>query len=183
MSNISVFILTDNLYGYYIHGLSPHGTTDVNLKDLIMNLERESTQMSGKRGLQAKSEEQTFIMQISKSFYALYNKAVRKYQVRRVDQSLGFYHMTSFFFLFLKSQQQSPTPGQTDETRAVALMQAYQNLNELLCTFITHSLPGHHYIIRERTFLEKVFNYEFQNRNRNLLEDPEREQSILFVGK
>ena len=40
VSNISVFMLADNLYGYYIHGRSPHGTTDVNMRDMVLNLER-----------------------------------------------------------------------------------------------------------------------------------------------
>ena len=82
VTNISVFILTDNLYGYYIHGLSPHGATDVNMKDMLMNLERESNRMSGTRGLEAKSKEQTFIMKLSRKFRQQYGALVQTYQVR-----------------------------------------------------------------------------------------------------
>jgi meckelin len=81
VSNISVFILTYNLYGYYIHGRSPHGTTDVNMKDMIMNLERESKQMSGTRGLQPKSDEQTFIIKSDRSFRKQYDYLLGSYQV------------------------------------------------------------------------------------------------------
>ena len=83
VSNISVFILTDNLYGYYIHGRSPHGTTDVNMREMILNLEREAKQMSGTRGLEAKSDEQTFIMRIDQTFRLQYELLLRNYQVRR----------------------------------------------------------------------------------------------------
>lgn len=81
VSNISVFILADNLYGYYIHGLSPHGTTDVNMKDMIMNLERESKKMSGTRGLEAKSNEQTFIVRIDRRLRMEYERLLFTYQV------------------------------------------------------------------------------------------------------
>ncbi|CAF3346369.1 unnamed protein product [Rotaria socialis] len=157
VSNISVFIFTDNLYGYYIHGLSPHGTTDVNIKDMIMNLERESNQLSGKRGLQTKSEEQTFIVQISRNFRKVYNEACNRYHIQR-------------------SRQNENVMG---EKQAESLMAAYQNLNGILCAFINHSLPGHEYTIRERTFQEKVLNYEFLNRNP--YQTLESEQSLFFV--
>jgi len=83
VSNISVFILDQNCHGYYIHGRSPHGTTDVNMKDMIMNLERESRLMSGKRGLQANSKEQIFIMKINREFRIQYELLFRKYYVRK----------------------------------------------------------------------------------------------------
>ncbi|CAF1123716.1 unnamed protein product [Rotaria magnacalcarata] len=157
VSNISVFIFTDNLYGYYIHGLSPHGTTDVNIKDMTMNLERESNQLSGKRGLQAKSDEQTFIVQISRNFRGVYTEARNRYHIQR-------------------SRQKENAMG---EKQAENLMAAYQNLNGILCAFINHSLRGHEYTIRERTFQERVLNYEFLNRNP--YQTLESEQSIFFV--
>ncbi len=93
VSNISVFILIDNLYGYYIHGRSPHGTTDVNMRDMLLNLEREGKQMSGTRGLEAKSDEQTFIMRIDPSFRLQYEILLRSYEVRRkmiIDWKIDF---------------------------------------------------------------------------------------------
>ncbi len=84
VSNISVFILDQNRHGYYIHGRSPHGITDVNMKDMVMNLERESRSMSGTRGLEANSIEQIFIMKINKAFRIQYELLFRKYYVRKV---------------------------------------------------------------------------------------------------
>jgi meckelin len=87
VSNISVFILDQNHHGYYIHGRSPHGITDVNLKDMIMNLERESRMLSGTRGLEANSTEQIFIMKINRSFRIQYDLLFRKFSVTDVMKS------------------------------------------------------------------------------------------------
>jgi meckelin len=87
VSNISVFILTDTHYGYYLHGRSPHGTTDVNIRDMIMNLERESNQMSGTRGLQAKSDEQIFIMKLARPFRGQYNQLLQSYKVKNKNKN------------------------------------------------------------------------------------------------
>lgn len=83
VSNISVFILDLNCHGYYIHGRSPHGITDVNIKNMLMNLERESRMMSGTRGLQPNSTEQIFIMKINRKFRSEYDLLLRKYFVRK----------------------------------------------------------------------------------------------------
>lgn len=83
VSNISVFILDQNHHGYYIHGRSPHGITDVNIRDMIMNLERESRLMSGTRGLQTNSIEQIFIIKINRAFRLQYDLLFRKYYVKR----------------------------------------------------------------------------------------------------
>ena len=81
VSNISLLVLTDELYGYYIHGLSPHGTTDVNMRDMLMNLEREAQKMSGTRGLVAGSDEQMFIVKLLPMFRGQYNAFIQTYQV------------------------------------------------------------------------------------------------------
>ena len=52
--------------------------------------------------------------------------------------------------------------GDDAEQYTNILLQSYQNLNGFLCAFIDHSLPNHRYFIRNRYFLEKIFNYEFQ---------------------
>lgn len=82
VSNISIFILDENYHGYYIHGRSPHGMTDVNMKDIIMNLYREENRLSGTRGLEPNSDEQFFIMKISRSFRRQYELLFRNYYVR-----------------------------------------------------------------------------------------------------
>ncbi|CAF0975869.1 unnamed protein product [Adineta ricciae] len=140
VSNISVFILDHIRHGYYIHGRSPHGTTDVNMKDMLMNLDRESRMMSGTRGLQDNSSDQIFIMKINRSFRMQYEALFRKY----------------YNFVGPK-RRMNGRENYTD-----VLLESYQNLNSFLCAYIDCSLPAHHYFIRNRYFLEKIFNYEFQ---------------------
>ena len=41
MCNISTFIMTHEQYGYYVHGRGVHGRTDVGLREMHINLNRE----------------------------------------------------------------------------------------------------------------------------------------------
>lgn len=41
MSNVSMFIMAHGEFGYYIHGRSVHGRSDVNLKEMFEMLDRE----------------------------------------------------------------------------------------------------------------------------------------------
>jgi len=61
------------------------------------------------------------------------------------------------------------------------LLQSYQNLNGFLCAFIDQSLATHQYFIRNRYFLEKIIDYEFQARATSSL--LEHKENFLFVGK
>ena len=79
--NISLFILDKSHHGYYIHGRSPHGITDVNIKDMILNLQREAQALSGTRGLQGDSTDQIFIMKIDRAFRREYETLFRSYYV------------------------------------------------------------------------------------------------------
>jgi meckelin len=90
VSNISIFILDLNHHGYYIHGRSPHGLTDVNIKDILMNFHREKNRMSGTRGLENNSNEQIFIMKININFRKQYELLFRNYYVRMKELSRLF---------------------------------------------------------------------------------------------
>ena len=50
MSNISVFILENSVFGYYIHGRSPHGRADTGMKEMHENLKREQVLKQITRG-------------------------------------------------------------------------------------------------------------------------------------
>ncbi|CAF3878723.1 unnamed protein product [Rotaria sp. Silwood1] len=157
VSNISVFILNDNYRGYYIHGRSPHGMTDVNMKEILINLYREENRMSGTRGLQANSDEQIFIMKINRSFRTQYESLFRNYY-----------------------NNNGPRKVREDFERYTnMLLQSYQNLNRFLCAFIDHSLPSHEYIIRNRYLIEKLLNYEFRVRTRSNFQG--QSDNFLFI--
>ncbi|CAF1576458.1 unnamed protein product, partial [Adineta ricciae] len=139
VSNISVFILMDNLYGYYIHGRSPHGLADVNMKDMMLNLNREDNQMIGKRGLQPNSDEQIFIVRVDRAFRLQYETLLQSYQNRILSR----------------------LTKKGEEHESEILLASYRNLNEFLCAFMSQSLPIYSYTVRHRYFLEKILNIEF----------------------
>ena len=87
MSNISVFILIENLYGYYLHGRSPHGVADVDMKGMLTNFKREKEELIGRRGLEANSDEQMFIVKISQSFRSQFDNLVQSYRVNFIHLS------------------------------------------------------------------------------------------------
>lgn len=97
VSNVSLFILDQDHHGHYIHGRSPHGASDVNMKDMIKNLERETQLMSGTRGLVVNSTDQIFIMKINRRFRRQYDSFYRA-----SDVSFSFYHFhsSSVFHVF-----------------------------------------------------------------------------------
>lgn len=73
-ANISVFILLHDSYGFYIHGRSPHGFSDTDMSSMIIQLQRESQNMCGKRGLLTGSDHQTYtILAPTHLRYALLN--------------------------------------------------------------------------------------------------------------
>ena len=45
MSNVSVFILEDDQFGYYIHGRSAHGRSDTGLREMAEDLKREEVRV------------------------------------------------------------------------------------------------------------------------------------------
>lgn len=70
---------------------------------------------------------------------------------------------------------------QVNQNDANIIMESYRHLNDFLCAFINHSLPQYDYVIRKRSFLEKLLNYEFENSNPNGLY--EEEESVFFIGE
>ncbi|CAF3770661.1 unnamed protein product [Rotaria sp. Silwood1] len=149
VSNISVFILMDNQYGYYIHGRSPHGITDVDMKEMMINLERESQANSGRRGLETNSDDQIFIIKVDRPVRSQYDLLLRSYQHRiltRVNKKI-------------------------EERESEILLVSYRGLNEFLCAFINRSLPTYPYTIRHRNLFENLLNCEFRTANTSELLD------------
>ena len=44
VSNVSVFIMTRKLFGFYVHGRSVHGHADTNLRGMNINLHKEQVE-------------------------------------------------------------------------------------------------------------------------------------------
>lgn len=81
MTNISVLMLLENRYGYYIHGRSPHEMADIDMRQMLMQFQQESKQMIGKRGLETGSDDQSFIIKVSRPFRSAYDNLLFNYQV------------------------------------------------------------------------------------------------------
>ena len=74
VSNISIFMLTEYLKGYYIHGHSPLGRSETTLEDLMNLLEEEGAENTKDRGLMPNDSVQTFEVYISKKMMLIYRK-------------------------------------------------------------------------------------------------------------
>ncbi|KAG2469880.1 MKS3 protein, partial [Polypterus senegalus] len=83
MSNVSVFILMHRCYGFYIHGRSVHGHTDVSMEVMRSNLRKEAENLCALRGLEPNSEIQTFE-------FLLTDKV--QWQIERIMQPLSKVH-------------------------------------------------------------------------------------------
>ena len=51
IANVSVMVLDEFLHGYYIHGVSPNGTSETGLDELLENLNKEASGKSRARGI------------------------------------------------------------------------------------------------------------------------------------
>ena len=60
-----MFIMTHTQFGYYIHGRSPTGNTDISMQRMTEALLREQNDITAKRGLENGSDHQTFSISIS----------------------------------------------------------------------------------------------------------------------
>lgn len=158
VSNISVFILDEISHGYYIHGRCPHGRSDVNMRDIRMNFYRENHRMTSMRGLEMHSNDQLFILKMTRDFQLIYRKGQQR----------------------LSSSSRNQT-REIIEQQANQMLESYQNINQFLCAFINRSLVDYPYLIRQRYFLERIFNYEFQTRYPSDL--PGDSYNLLFVGR
>lgn len=82
VANISMFIMTHTQYGFYLHGRSPHGNSDVSMQYMSKALAKEENEETGKRGLGQNSDQQTFSILISSKLSNEYSKVmVPIYQV------------------------------------------------------------------------------------------------------
>ena len=58
LSNVSVLVLVDRFYGFYVHGRSVHNRADCNVLEIANQIKQEENGLAPKRGLSASSEEQ-----------------------------------------------------------------------------------------------------------------------------
>ncbi|CAM5151371.1 unnamed protein product [Eretmochelys imbricata] len=137
MSNVSVFILMHGCYGFYIHGRSVHGHADVGMDAMHACLRKEEENLCPLRGLEANSDIQTFEVLLTDRARQLYDK---------ITQPL--------------------TEGPRGASVRVDLheqrLRSYYALNRFLSSFLEHAYRDMDYIVKDKFFLERIMDMEFQ---------------------
>ncbi|XP_026561755.1 meckelin [Pseudonaja textilis] len=139
MSNVSVFLLSERCFGYYIHGRSVHGHSDTNMEEMNMNLKREAENLCSQRGLLPNTDGQTFQISISSKMRQQYDKIheslTRKHgPVRLLNSSATTFEQST---------------------------KAYHTMNKFLSSFIDHVHKEIDYIIKDKLLLERILGMEF----------------------
>ncbi|XP_064401551.1 meckelin-like [Halichondria panicea] len=136
VANVSVLVLSRQLYGHYIHGKSVHGHADTDMRQMNYNFKKEQEDMCGRRGLEG--DDQLFEMLLTREFRTHYDKIVTPL---RGD---GLSHAQA---------------GQTGVSEAG--LKAHQGLTYYLSTFIEHGLKDVDYIVGVKTAMERLLGIEF----------------------
>lgn len=89
VSNISVFIMSARHFGYYIHGRSAHGHSDVSLMEMVEQLSKEEQGLVGHRGLVAGTDQQVYIMALPPSIRPAIDSAYSEITHRAVSASFN----------------------------------------------------------------------------------------------
>ncbi|XP_057690557.1 meckelin isoform X1 [Corythoichthys intestinalis] len=164
ISNISVLLLPQRCFGYYIHGRSVHGHADTNMEEMNNNLRREAESLCGQRGLLPNTDMQTFQVALSCRLRSHYDR-IRDSFTRRHGPS-RLMDAASF--------------NQSDQN-----IRAYHTMNHFLGSVIDHAHPDMDYIVRDKLALERVMGMEFLEPNDKSIfynDEGHSFSDVLFYG-
>ncbi|XP_065896707.1 meckelin-like isoform X2 [Dysidea avara] len=147
VSNVSMLILSHPRFGYYIHGRSPHGQADTNMKEMSRNLRNEAEGLCSGRGLLAESEEQLFSVALTAKFQEEYDRILAPIRAQRAEGA---------GVRGVQGQQISRSSGGVSEES----VKAYKDMNTFLASFIDHSLAGVDWVVKDKLLLETVLGLE-----------------------
>ncbi|UXI19133.1 GTP-binding protein 5 [Sarcoptes scabiei] len=142
VSNISVFCLQYPKYGYYVHGISPHGHSEVNMLEMYRLLDIEESDLCSQRGLLPNSDQQTFEIYLPSNIH----NDLQGYRFKITEQSR---HQQSISFSYDQKN--------IDKFNLVS---TYNSINNYLMDFIAHSSSAADYIVEERSSMEYIFDFE-----------------------
>uniref|UniRef100_A0A8D2QSC4 Transmembrane protein 67 n=1 Tax=Zosterops lateralis melanops TaxID=1220523 RepID=A0A8D2QSC4_ZOSLA len=139
VSNISVFLLSHNCFGHYIHGRSVHGHADTSMEEMNMNLKREAENLCSQRGLLPNTDGQTFQISISRKMRLHYDwihetLTKKRGPARLLDSSANTFEQST---------------------------RAYNAMNKFLSSFIDHVHKEMDYIVKDKLLLERILGMEF----------------------
>ncbi|CAM9570287.1 unnamed protein product [Lampetra planeri] len=140
MSNVSILILENRCFGYYIHGRSVHGRADTNMEDMHVNLKKEEENLCSQRGLVPGTELQTFEVALTQAARLHYDRILQPLAMMAAPPRMA-----------------GPQGGPMEQS-----MRAYQTMNRFLCSFVDHAHKEVDYMIRDKLLLERLTGIEFQ---------------------
>ncbi|KAI8120758.1 Meckelin [Lucilia cuprina] len=156
LANISIFTLIEPSFGYYIHGRSPHGFADSDMTTMLMQLQRETHSICGRRGLLSDTD-QCYVIMPPKNLTHYFDKLLLPYQ-RSIGGNVGGggggVGSTAAHF----QKEINSIEGNLEKTSV-----AYCSVNRFFCAFIDHGIKDMDYIIKEKTIVERLFDCEFEN--------------------
>eukprot|EP01017_Pseudomicrothorax_dubius_P046148 TRINITY_DN8091_c0_g2_i7.p1 TRINITY_DN8091_c0_g2~~TRINITY_DN8091_c0_g2_i7.p1 ORF type:complete len:792 (+),score=112.76 TRINITY_DN8091_c0_g2_i7:56-2431(+) len=186
VANISLFILDENMHGFYIHGISPSGRAEVSLENLRRALEIESKGGTRGRGLLAedKSQLQSYELYISRQMRLEYN---------------GIFNYNLEQEIAEKRRQQTMSSGaQMDFLPSLKLPENFsyselekkkRELMSYLKIYLEEVVAESHRTIIPRSIMNRAFDLppialeEFQKGNPILFRDTtHRFKNVLFYG-
>jgi len=156
VSNISFFCLLHRRFGYYIHGRSSNGRADVNMKEMHELLKREEDDLCSKRGLLPNCDQQTFEMLLPSSISD---------QCKRIRSILTSYSQGA--------DRMQGVGGHLFRVDIEKIVPTYLMLNKFLSGFIEHAFKDVDYIVKEKSNVELILNFE--------LSEP-KEKGLLYHG-
>ncbi|XP_053343427.1 meckelin [Clarias gariepinus] len=139
ISNVSLLLLSQRCFGYYIHGRSVHGHADTNMEEMNSNLKREAENLCGQRGLLPNSDIQTFQISITSRLRAQYDRIFEPLSKRNGPSRLIDASANPF----------------------VQNTKAYHTMNRFLASVIDHAHREMDYIVKDKLLLERVIGMEF----------------------
>ncbi|CAI4232874.1 unnamed protein product [Auanema sp. JU1783] len=140
ISNISVLTLTDSLFGYYIHGRSVHGTADTGMADMNNFLQKERDNLCGNRGLEAGSDLQTFLVSLPPNFRKKYDEIMLSVNANQAAARINGVDVAT--------------------AKMANTVRVHQQMTVFLQELVDHSLTDLDYVIRNRTFVEYLFDVD-----------------------
>lgn len=121
LANVSVFTLIEPSFGFYIHGRSPHGFADADMTTMIMQLQRETQNICGRRGLLSDTD-QCYVIMPPRNLSNYFDKLLLPYQ-KLLGVTTGGHFQKDI----------NSIEGTLEKTSL-----AYCSVNRFFCAFIDH---------------------------------------------
>ena len=149
ITNVSVFIFDQRLHGYYIHGESTGGQSDVSFNELRDYLQREENGESRPRGMLSEYPElQTFEIFLPVKIRQLYEVVYKRDVINEINKQrehLRGYENTSRFFNL------SPLPKGMD---ILALINQRDEMSQFFMNYISQAKNYPQVAIREKSLCQ-----------------------------